>query len=212
MRPGERWTIGALCGLVIAGAAAAPVGAYEHRRDTPSVGVQIQMGNLGRDSDWGKAFGWGRGVCIHLRNSTARNRAIGLTFEQQRFDIESPLPEDIESGLPTSLLQMQTLLFDYLFYFQRPQRRCYYAVASAGFYRPELVYERRTQAGQPMTSDVRYPGENFMGRIGGGTEYFVSRKFSFDGSISFYYLRAPDLHGLTASVQFALGVHVYAGR
>jgi hypothetical protein len=211
MRHGERWAAGALCGLVIA-AMAGPAQAYEHRRDTASVGIQIQYGDLERNSDWGDAFGWGRGVAIHLRNSMARNRAIGLSFEQQRFESVEPLAEDVESGGDTDYLEMQTFLVDYFFYFERPQRRCYYAVVSAGFYRPELVDEERLQPDQPKTVNVRYPGENFLARLGGGTEYFVSRKFSVDASVSLYYIRAPKLDGLTASAQFALGVHLYAGR
>jgi hypothetical protein len=211
MKSTERWAAGALCGLIVLGAAAGPARAYEHRRDTPSVGVQINMGDLEYDSAWGKAFGWGRGVNIHLRNQIGRNHAIGLTFEQQRFDSESALPEDIASGGDTDYLQFQTFLADYFFYFHRPQRRCYYAVLSAGFYRPELVDEQQ-DPGQPKAINVRYPGENFMGRAGVGVEYFLSRKLSWDTSLSFYYIRTKHQSGLTGSGQLATGLHLYAGR
>lgn len=211
MRRGERWAAGALCGLVVVGMTGS-ARAYEHRRDTPSVGVQIQYGVMEGGSDWGDAFGWQGGVAVHLRNSMSRNSAIGLSFELQRFECVKPLAEDIEDGGDTDFLKMQTLLADYYFYFERPQRRCYYAVVSAGFYRPELVDEERLQPDQPKTINVRYPGENFLARLGAGTEYFLSRKFSIDTSASVYYLRAPKLDGLTVSAQFALGVHLYAGR
>ena len=119
---------------------------------------------------------------------------------------------DFGLGEDTDLLKMQTFMLDYYFYFERPLRRCYYAVISAGFYRPELVDEEQLQPDQPETVNVRYPGEDFIARLGGGTEYFISRNFSIDASISAYYIRAPQLDGLTASAQFALGVHLYAGR
>jgi hypothetical protein len=212
MRRTERWAAIALCGLVILGATPRAARAYEHRRDTPSVGVQINLGNLGVDSYWGDAFGWGRGVNIHLRNQISRNRAIGITFEQQRYDSEALLHgDDPTKGEDTDYLNLQTLLFDYFFYFNRPQRRCYYAVLSAGFYRPELV-DTQQDPGQPKTMNVRYPGENFMARVGGGVEYFVSRKLSVDTSLSFYYIRTPGQPGLTGSGQLATGLHLYAGR
>jgi len=211
MRRGERLVANALCGLVLAGMVTAAQ-AYEHRRDTPSVGIQIQYGVMEGGSDWGESFGWDGGIAVHLRNSMSRNSAIGLSFEQQRFACVKLLPEDIEEGGDTDFLKMQTLLADYFFYFERPARRCYYAVVSAGFYRPELVDEERLHPDQPKTVHVRYPGENFLARLGAGSEYFLSRKFSVDASASVYYLRAPKLDGLTASAQFAIGVHLYAGR
>ena len=205
---------GVAFGLAILWGAAAPVRAYEHRQDTPSVGVQIQYGDLEYDSEWGKTFGWGRGVSVHLRQSIARNRAIGLSFEQQRFEREIPVNEnaaDSECLGKADYFDWQALLLDYYVYFRRPLRRCYYAVASVGFYRPQLVDEMKT-SGQQQIPGVCYPSENLLGRLGVGMEYFVSRKFSFDASVSGYYIRVSHQSGLTASAQFALGVHLYATR
>jgi hypothetical protein len=230
MRPAGSGGLGAwaslgLLGLALLALAPGRAAAYEQRGDTPSVGAQIQLGELEYDSIWADAFDWGQGVAIHVRNAIGRRHAIGISFEQQKFERAAALCGD--SGL-TDYLQMQTLMADYYIYFRRPMRRCYYAVFSAGFYRSELIWEQDV-AGQKF-SDVRYPGENFLARAGGGMEHFLGRKLSIDASLSLYYFHAGSLCGvwtelegpyrclrcdeksLTASGQLALGLHVYFGR
>jgi hypothetical protein len=189
---------------------AQPAAAYEHRLNTPSVGGQLQMGDLEYDSDWGDLFAWGRGGTVRLRQYIARNRALGISFELQKFNRESGRPS-ADPAFKPDFWQAQILLIDYYFYFHRPRKRCEYIVLSPGFYRPEIVDEEKVVGGG-NTVQVVHPGENFLARLGLGMEYFVARTFSIDGSVSGYYFHAPGADGLTASVQIALGVHLYAGK
>lgn len=189
---------------------AGTAGAYEHRRSTPSIGGQLQAGILGTDSEWGELFDWGRGGTVRLRQYVARNRAIGISFELQKFRRDSGKPRADES-FNEDYFQAQLLMLDYYFYFRRPQKQCPYAVISGGFYRPEIVDEEKLTGGGSAVQ-VEHPGEGLLARLGVGLEYFVARTFSFDASLSGYYFNASSQDGLTASVQLALGVHIYTGR
>ncbi len=196
--------------VVLLAAIACAAGAYEHRRGTPSVGGQLHLGVLEYDSEWGERFDLGHGGTIKLRQYVARNRAVGITFELQKFDSAPGFPAGDESFNP-DYLQMQILLVDYYLYFRRPQRRTPYVVLSAGFYRPEIVDEITDRFGG-TGEQVEHPGEGFIGRTGIGLEYFVSRTFSFDATLSGYYIHAPSRDGLTVSGMAALGIHLYTGR
>jgi hypothetical protein len=194
--------------ILIIAPASAP--AYEHQRNTPSVGGQLHIGVLERDSEWGELFGWGRGGAIRVRQYISRDRAIGLSFELQKFQRATGHPKN-DPEFNEDFFQAQILMVDYFFYFQRPKKRCEYVVASAGFYRPELVDEEKTEAGG-NAMQVIHPTEGLLARLGVGAEYFLARTFSIDASVSGYYISAPSQDGLTASLQFALGVHLYASR
>jgi len=200
-----------LCIVIIAAHLLAPAaGAYEHRRGTPSVGLELQYGGIEGDSDWGDGFDYGLGVAVRLRQYMARNQAIGLSFELQRFEASGAL-EVTDSAFSPDRFQAQILMFDYYLYLNRPKRMTQYFVASAGFYRPELLDEFEDESGAEG-EQVEHPGENLLARLGVGGEYFVARTFSIDGCASLYYWNAPDVDGLTISGQIAVGIHLYAGR
>lgn len=184
--------------------------AYEHRRNTPSVGGQLHLGDLEYDSEWGDLYAWGRGGAIRVRQYIARNRAIGLSFELQKFNRERNHPADADGWMP-DFFQAQILMVDYYFYFRRPRKHCQYLVASGGFYRPEIVDKVKVEGGG-NTVTVEHPPENLLARLGIGTEYFITRGFAVDASVSGYYYNVPDLSGTTFSVEIALGIQVYAGK
>ena len=122
------------------GTLALPASAYEHRRGTPSIGGQVHFGLLQGDSDWVDVFQPAQGLTIRVKQYVARNRAIGISFELQRFGESSTVPL-IDSSFRPDYLQMQILMFDYYFYFNRAQKRSPYLVVGGGFYRPEIVAE-----------------------------------------------------------------------
>lgn len=181
--------------------------AYEHRRGIPSVGGQLQMGYLGVDSDWTDTFEWSKGGTIRVRQYLARDRAIGFSFEQQKFDRIDNLPPD-NPTFNADALQFQILMVDYYFYFNRIKKLTYYLVLSGGGYRPEIIDNADVGEG----FQVEYPKENVLARIGFGLERFLTRTVSIDSSLSFYYFNAPSIDGMTGSAQLALGIHVYTGK
>jgi len=206
--------------LLLAGLLAAPAQAYEHRRGTPSIGVQLHYGLLAGNADWTDVFSTAHGVTIHVRQYIARNRALGLTFELQRYAEGTTVPLIAEEFNP-DYLQIQLIMFDYYFYFNRAQKRTPYLVLSGGFYRPEIVDEGDRDL-QQYGSVVEHPDEGLIARTGVGLEWFLGRTFSIDGSISGYYIHGPsslkgliedpDSGGLAASFMAALGVHLYTGK
>ncbi len=187
--------------------------AYEHRRDTPSVGGKVQYGALGTEDDWGEIFRWGGGVCINIRQYIGRSRAIGLTLELQTFNRRGTVPKSADGTetLDADELETQILMVDYYIYMQRKRRRTPYVVISGGFYRPQLMYKFIDASGNP-SEHVEYPGEGFILRTGLGLEYFLTRNFSIDGLVSGYYLSTPGVSGITLSGQASIGVQVYFGR
>jgi len=174
-----------LAAATVLALAAAPAGAYEHRRNTPSVGGQLQYGDLQYDSDWGDYYGAGRGGAVRLRQYIARNRALGLSFELQKFRRASNRGPEVD-GFHPDYWQAQILMVDYYAYIRRPSKVTQYVVGAAGFYRPEIVDEVKAPAGGKAVTVV-HPTEGLLARLGVGTEYFVARTFSIDASVSGYY-------------------------
>jgi len=212
----------AMTALLLLALCASPAGAYEHRRGTPSIGVQLHYGLLAGNSDWTDVFQEARGVAIHVKQYVARDRAIGLTFELQRFAESTTIPIIAEDFDP-DYLQMQIVMFDYYFYFNRAQKRTPYVVLSGGFYRPEIVDEGDKDL-QELGYVVEHPHEGVLARAGVGLEWFLGRTFSIDGTLSGYYIHNPsklkglipdeeaESGGLASSFLAALGVHLYTGK
>jgi len=193
-------------------ALAHPAQAYEHRRGTPSIGVQFQLGFLGYDSEWADIFQPGRGVAIRAKQYVARNQALGFSFEQQKFNESTTVPLTDPAWQP-DFLQMQILMVDYYRYFMRQKRRTPYLIASVGFYRPEIVDEGAEDDFVPEPGQtVEHPKEGVLARLGVGLEYFIVRAISVDGTLSGYYINTPSQDGLTVSGMFALGIHIYTGK
>ncbi len=196
--------------LTVVGVLAPETGAFEHRRGTTSVGGQILLGALEGSSEWRNHFSDGMGVTFSLRHTFARNRAYGVTFEQQRFQRIRGLDKRTE-GLAyyndVDDLEFQSILFDYYFYYQRQSRRNPYIVAGIGMYRPQLIIEITDETG--TTGDhAKFPDPNVIARLGFGYEYFITRNFSIDSRASGYYINGTK-GGKTVSGQIAIGIHLY---
>jgi hypothetical protein len=188
------------------------VHAYEQPRNTISLGVQGQYGALyGQEEElpedlvygaWPKLFQWGEGIAVRLKYSTARNRAFGLSLEDQRFRRKSGL----NSEYPKQL-QLTLYLVDYYLYFDRPKKVSKYIVLGAGLFRPVVreIYKDPLN-GREYEQDI-FPGENLVVSLGAGLEYFFNRRASIDFSIRAYgYNSDPTL---TGSGEAALGLHYY---
>lgn len=202
--------LGLLAGaLLLAGDARA----YEHRRGTPSAGVRVQFGMTGGDSEWHEIFDQGFGVVVSVRQYIARNRAVGLTAEQQSFDAIHGDEAHIGAGnddASCDRLQFQLLMLDYYVYFRRMARRTPYLVFSGGFYRPQLIDKFRELGSSDEGEHVGYwHKEGFVLRGGAGFEYFLTRKISLDSTLSGYYISAPGVDGRMLTGQLGLGIHLY---
>ncbi len=208
---GNRRIWGLIGAALLVSTLAGDAAAYEHRRKTPSVGGQILYGTTAGDSDWERIFGQGMGVSFSLRQYIARDRAIGLTAEQQVFDHRTsvPLGEDDDKA---DKLEFQLLMVDYYFYFRRMYRQTPYLVISAGFYRPQLIEKFKDPSGDTGEHVNFTHNEGFLARAGIGLEHFISRNLSIDARGSGYFVNAPGVDGRLFTAQAAIGLHLYVGR
>lgn len=213
------WTHGMLRTICVGLLAAATLltveaGAYEHRRGTPSAGGRLQFGTTGGDSEWHEIFDYGFGGAIDVRQYIARDRAVGLTAEQQSFDNKTADTRNIgpdNSDSSYDKLQFQILMVDYYVYFNRMARTTPYLVMSGGFYRPQLL-DKFKEAGPSGTSGehVGYRNkEGYVLRGGVGLEYFLRRRVAIDSVLSAYYLSAPGIDGSMLTLQLGVGIHLY---
>ncbi|MBU1701528.1 MAG: hypothetical protein KJ970_12275 [Candidatus Eisenbacteria bacterium] len=186
--------------------------AYEQPRNTISLGFQLQYGMINGQTEelpedvvfgaWPKLFESGEGIAIRLKYSTARNRAFGLSLEDQRYRRKSGLG----SAYPKQL-QMTLYMLDYYLYFHRPTRTSRYIVFGAGLFRPVIrEITKEPVSGRELEQDI-FPGEDLVISVGGGIEYFVGRRAAIDFSIRAYGYRSEPT--LTGSGEVAIGLHYY---
>jgi len=201
----------ALLALGVLAAGFAPALAYEQPRNTISIGIQGQYGLLGGANDpipddtakgsWGSLFDYGEGIALRIRYSTARNRAVGLSFEDQRFRQKG----EFNDSYPDQL-QLTQVLGEYYMYFRRPKKVTQYVVVGAGFHRPAIRIQT-TDVNNRELEETRFPGMSITIMAGVGMEYFFSRQASIDVSLRGYGVNSdPSRSG---AGEIALGVHYY---
>lgn len=188
-----------------------PGTAYEQPRNTISLGIQGQYGFLGGakdpipedpvDGSWGSLFDFGEGIAVRVRYSLARNRAIGLSFEDQRFRRQGDLPRTHPDQL-----QLTQVLGEYYIYFARPRKITQYVVFGAGIHRPVLRIETEDSTGRTLEENA-FPGTNLTVMVGAGAEYFLGRQASIDLSLRGYGINSDPER--TATGELALGIHYY---
>lgn len=208
-----RFGRGVLPALALVALGLMEASAYEQPRNTISLGVQGQYGVLGgetqpipadpdEDAAWASLVDYGGGLAIRIRYSTARNRAIGLSFEDQRFRRQ----DGVDKRRPKQI-QLSQVLAEYYFYFLRPKRTTRYIVLGAGFHIPALRYETEEEDTGRTLEEVSYPGLDLTLVAGVGLEHFIGRRTSVDLSIRGYGLRSDPT--LSISGEVALGIHYY---
>lgn len=180
-----------------------PADAYEQRTNTPSVGFQAGAGLMqGSDAyEFGDAdpipydiFEAGFGLGIHVRYSLDRRSAIGVTFEDLRFERKSGAARVADQ------YQVNNFLGRYYVYFARREKISRYLVGGIGFHRPSVRNDDTTIL----------PGEGFTANLGAGLEYFLTRVLAIDGSFDGYLLR-PKGGSITAA-EARIGLHYYFTR
>ncbi len=203
-RIGKRQLSGPVCSVRRAGLAAAaarvliglallapgPAQAYEQRRNTPSFGVQYGYGAMNGSGvfEWEddnplvenpeyrhEDFRWGGALGFHIRYSLDQTHAVGVTFEDRRFERKSGLenPEDPTLEVAKQL-QVTAYQIDYYVYFDRRARTTAYLQLGAGFHRDTFRLKKN---------------ENLIGPFGPcatagfGVEYFVRPAFTIDATL-----------------------------
>jgi hypothetical protein len=151
---------------------------------------------------WASLFEFGEGIALRVRYSLARNRAVGLSFEDQRFR----RLDGLDDSHPKQV-QLSLLLVEYYFYFHRPQKLSRYLVVGGGLHRPVVRIKIEDEFTGRDVEEAVFPGEDLTLTAGGGLEYVLGRRTAVDLSLRGYAHRSDP--GLSATAQVALGIHYY---
>ncbi|MCA9727358.1 MAG: hypothetical protein R3E12_10560 [Candidatus Eisenbacteria bacterium] len=181
--------------------------AYEQRSNTISLGIQGGVGLMSGSGDFEPdtttptasipydAFDLGPGLAIHIRYSLDRTHALGVTFEDLRFDRKT------DAIVQPTQFQLNNFLAQYYVYFNRRSKVSQYVVAGAGFHRATF------RLGDDSSIQ---PGEGLAANLGVGSEYFLRRPFSIDASLRGYWLKPKQ--GTIVGGELFLGIHYYLTR
>lgn len=195
----------------------APSRAYEHRKSTPSFGVQYGYGWLLKGEtfqvpNWPTGSGgvetaefnitdvfnsYGPSLDVGVRFALDRNHALGFGFDDIRYERKEGYDADQRQALP-QWLKFTTVHADYYLYFRRRMKVSYYVAPFLGIQQQELRYKK---------SDVQSNEYRLLYGGAGGVEYFVTRSFSFDLTTRVFAMKGEN--GTNVTLQPALGFHLY---
>jgi len=158
-------------------------------------GFLIDMGSLGGD------FSDGPTIAARLRYRMRYERAIGLSFENQRFSLRNPETEwPAGSGLPGRdhvNLVMSGLEYYKLFGTRTPTTKM--IILGVGLAQSN---------GKTVNNEGFFPGDGSYLVGGFGVERFLIKSWALDFSTRYMYVFLPDDH--VQDVQAALGIMFYA--
>lgn len=165
------------------------------------VGIQGGYGTLLKSGDLGKDFGHGPTLAIRLRYRLRYERAIGLSFENHRFDIRVPELKDPTDSLLAGRSHANVILsgFDFYQMFQTRTRTPKMLVLGGGFAQPSA---------RTIDKETIFIADGAFLTAGMGLEHFFFRSWAVDLSARYVALFLPD--GRSHDLQAALGVIFYA--
>lgn len=207
MRRGGRWWMVAMAVAVLASATTARARAASIVLPRPGqvgVGIQGGFGTLLKSGELGGTFGNGPALAVRLRYRMRYERALGLSFEGQRFDIRVPEAHDPVDPTLSARINLRVILSGLEFYqlFGTRTRVTKMLMVGAGLAQTSgRTVDKETwyrQAG----SDGAYVS------LGGGMERFLIRSWALDLSARYMAVFLPDER--SHDVQAALGVIFYA--
>jgi hypothetical protein len=192
----SRWRVAVVLTVLAASSASAST-VILPRPGQVGIGLQGGYGTLLQSGDLGKTFGHGPNFAVRLRYRMRYERAVGLSFEGQRFDIRAPEAEfPAGSGLPGRTTMKATLSgLDFYQMFSTRSRTTKMLNISGGLAQTSA----KTANGEQV-----FPGDGFFLGVGGGFERFLMRSWALDFSTRYQVLFLPDdrVHDVQASLGF----------
>lgn len=159
------------------------------------IGLQGQFGTLLQTGKIGDEFGSGPGLTVRVRYRMRYERALGLSFESQRFDARSP--NDSLGAVTRATLVLSGIDFYQLF----GTRTTAHKMLSVGAGLAQ-VSEDTNNAG------VFYPGDGVYLSFGAGVEQFFWNSWAFD--LSTRYMTLFQEGKVNHDLQLSLGLIFYA--
>jgi hypothetical protein len=167
------------------------------------VGVAVQggWGTLLKSGELGDDFGNGPTLAFRLRYRMRYERALGLSFEGQRFEIRTFEALDPANTTLDGRTHVNAILSGLEFYqlFGTRTRTTQMVMVGAG-----LVQT----SGRDLGNGTFYPGDGSYVSVGAGVERFLIRSWALDLSTRYVALFLPD--DRNQDLQVALGLIFYA--
>ncbi|MEK7824768.1 MAG: hypothetical protein AAB290_06985 [Candidatus Eisenbacteria bacterium] len=165
------------------------------------VGAQGGWGTLLKSGDLGGTFGNGPTLAFRLRYRMRYERALGLSFEGERFEIRVPEARDPADSLLSGRTHVNAILSGLEFYqlFGTRTRTTKMVMVGAG-----LVQI----SGRTLNNETFFPGDGSYVSVGAGVERFLIRSWALDFSTRYVALFLPD--DRNHDLQVALGLIFYA--
>jgi hypothetical protein len=185
----------------IAGGAGAAGTIVLPRPGQVGIGVQGGWGSLLKSGDLGNTFGNGPTLGIRLRYRMRYERALGLSFENERFEIRAFEPTFPTDSLLPGRVRINAVLSGLEFYqmFGTRTRTTKMLMVGAG-----LVQT----SGRTLDADTFYPGDGSYVSAGAGVERFIYSSWALDLSGRYVAMFLPD--DRNHDVQAAFGIIFYA--
>src|SRR5262245_11156135 len=165
------------------------------------VGIELQggYGALLKSGELGEDFSDGATIAARLRYRMRYERALGLSFENQRFNIRVPEAVAPDGGAPRDRINlvMSGLEFYKLFGTRTPTIRM--LILGVG------IAQSR---GHFANNEAFFPGDGSYLCGGFGVERFFMKSWAFDFSTRYNFVFLPDDH--LHDFQAALGLMFYA--
>lgn len=160
-----------------------PVLANEQRRNTPSFGVQYGYGAVNGTGEfqWDNGtpevpfpnrhqdFRYGGALAFHIRYSLDQTHAVGISFDDLRYNRKSGLDSRVAKQL-----QVNNVLINYYVYIDRRAKTTPYLLLGGGFHRDAFRFAKADNQSVPMG-----PCAN----VGFGVEYFVRPAWTIDATL-----------------------------
>lgn len=194
----------AMVSLLVAPAAWSAESIILPRPGQVGLGIQGGYGTLLKSGEQGGVFGEGPVIAARLRYRMRYERAIGLTFENQRHDIRefeefAPGHTDIAPLPGRDRLNMVLSGLEFYQMFGTRSRTVKMLMVGAGV---------AQVSGRFINNETFFPGDGTFVSAGFGVERFVYRSWAFDLSTRYRLMFLPD--DKAHDVQVALGVMFYA--
>jgi len=192
-------------GLCLAVAAHADSKVVLPRAGQVGLGIQFGYGTLLQTDSYGQTFGGGASYVVHLRYRMRYERAIGLSFSAERFDVRTPVPWDPTDDATILPERLNTTLSGLDFYqmFGTRTPTVKYLLLSGGLSQERVkLNDGETELSGTYSSDGLYLG------AGAGIERFFWSSMSWDLSARYNAIfRDGKPH---QDVQASLGIMWYA--
>ncbi|MFI5372068.1 MAG: hypothetical protein ACHQ52_10965 [Candidatus Eisenbacteria bacterium] len=141
------------------------------------LGIQLGYGTLLQSDSYGETFGAGASYVVHLRYRMRYERAFGLTFSSERFDVRTPVPWDPANDTTIKPERLNTTLSGLDFYqmFGTRTPTVKYVLLSAGLSQERVLdNDGETEIATDFASDGLYVG------AGAGIERFFFGSAAWD--------------------------------